>query len=177
MLTKTYFQFSRSCIGGSTVLSTDFTCGTEKPTDRICQPNRTDLCFESRFESGNLGKAIKITDTYYQLHLRHDMYTQRHMQWYYFRISNTRSGTMYRLFIIKIQTLCKLCLQTYLKRIGYRVLTDLLYREHTLFLFDYTKLHNCLVLKVSDYKECEVHTSCIRAFQPELTTLFFIILL
>lgn len=56
----------------------------------------TDLHFESRFESGNLCKVVKITDTYYQLYLRKDLYTQRHTQWYYFRISNTRSGTNYR---------------------------------------------------------------------------------
>lgn len=58
--------------------------------------SNSDLRFESRFESGNLGKVIKITDTYYQLHLRKDLYTQRHMQWYYFRISNTKSRTIYR---------------------------------------------------------------------------------
>lgn len=63
-----------------------------------------DLQFESRFESGNLGKVIKITDTYYQLYLRKDLYTQRHMQWFYFRISNTRSRTIYRLSIVN---LCK----------------------------------------------------------------------
>ncbi|XP_033217220.1 cytosolic carboxypeptidase 2-like isoform X2 [Belonocnema kinseyi] len=93
--------FSRSCIGGSTVLS--------RSLDSILNPVESkrelealprDLCFESRFESGNLGKVIKITETYYQLHLRRDLYTQRHMQWYYFRISNTRSGTMYRLSIV-----------------------------------------------------------------------------
>lgn len=56
----------------------------------------TDLHFESRFESGNLCKVVKITDTYYQLYLRKDLYTQRHTQWYYFRISNTRSRTNYR---------------------------------------------------------------------------------
>lgn len=56
----------------------------------------TDLRFESRFESGNLGKVVKITDTYYQLYLRRDLYTQRHTQWYYFRVSNTRSRITYR---------------------------------------------------------------------------------
>ena len=89
------FQFSRSCIGGSLILNSnviDELNGTTKITDY----KSTDLLFESRFESGNLGKVIKITDTYYQLHLRPDLYTQRHMQWYYFKISNTRSDTMYR---------------------------------------------------------------------------------
>lgn len=100
-------QFSRSCVGGNTV-------PTEFPTDldeneskdvetsnnvflltKVTDTN-TDLHFESRFESGNLCKVVKITDTYYQLYLRKDLYTQRHTQWYYFRISNTRSRTNYR---------------------------------------------------------------------------------
>ncbi|KOC68890.1 Cytosolic carboxypeptidase NnaD [Habropoda laboriosa] len=68
------------------------------------EDSNTDLHFESRFESGNLCKVVKITDTYYQLYLRKDLYTQRHTQWYYFRISNTRSRTTYRLSIVN---LCK----------------------------------------------------------------------
>ncbi|XP_034933704.1 cytosolic carboxypeptidase 2 [Chelonus insularis] len=101
--------FSRSCIGGTSVLTDSNTLSyfleqsTEPPEPQIIH-NNTDLHFESRFESGNLGKVIKITDTYYQLHLRKDLYTQRHMQWFYFRISNTRSRIMYRLSIVN---LCK----------------------------------------------------------------------
>lgn len=66
--------------------------------ETICRPREgsTDLRFESRFECGNLGKVVKITDTYYQLYLRRDLYTQRHTQWYYFRVSNTRSRITYR---------------------------------------------------------------------------------
>ncbi|XP_016772529.2 cytosolic carboxypeptidase 2 isoform X1 [Apis mellifera] len=106
--------FSRSCVGGNTV-------PTEFPTDldeneskdvetsnnvflqltKVTDTN-TDLHFESRFESGNLCKVVKITDTYYQLYLRKDLYTQRHTQWYYFRISNTRSRTNYRLSIVNL---------------------------------------------------------------------------
>ncbi|XP_011298890.1 cytosolic carboxypeptidase 2 [Fopius arisanus] len=96
--------FSRSCAGGTVVLtSSDIYTSLEEPgdTNPSTGSNATsDLKFESRFESGNLGKAIKITDTYYQLHLRKDLYTQRHMQWFYFRISNTKSKTMYRLSIV-----------------------------------------------------------------------------
>jgi hypothetical protein len=44
------------------------------------------LRFESRFESGNLMKAIRITEAYYELHLRPDLYTQRHCQWFYFQV-------------------------------------------------------------------------------------------
>ncbi|KAL0100470.1 hypothetical protein PUN28_019658 [Cardiocondyla obscurior] len=104
--------FSRSCVGGSTALPAEF-CGestaganandiffvTEGPRSR---DDSTDLRFESRFESGNLGKVVKITDTYYQLYLRRDLYTQRHTQWYYFRVSNTRSRITYRFSIVNM---------------------------------------------------------------------------
>ena len=43
--------------------------------------------FESRFESGNLGKAIRISESYYELYLRPDLYTNRHCQWFYFQVS------------------------------------------------------------------------------------------
>ncbi|XP_050439401.1 cytosolic carboxypeptidase Nna1-like isoform X2 [Adelges cooleyi] len=62
----------------------------------------TDLSFESRFESGNLAKVVKITDTYYELSLRPDMYTDRHAQWFYFRIDNTRRNIKYRFSIVNM---------------------------------------------------------------------------
>lgn len=109
-----FLQFSRSCVGGSTVLPfpTEFpgesNAGDNKESTNendifflaevSTRPkeDNTDLRFESRFECGNLGKVVKITDTYYQLYLRRDLYTQRHTQWYYFRVSNTRSRITYR---------------------------------------------------------------------------------
>lgn len=107
-------QFSRSCVGGSSVspFPADFssesnvTDNKEATNDNDIfflaeaasrlKEDSTDLRFESRFESGNLGKVVKITDTYYQLYLRRDLYTQRHTQWYYFKVSNTRSRITYR---------------------------------------------------------------------------------
>lgn len=79
-------QFSRSSVGGSKYLLN-------------CHPNppeNGDLIFESRFESGNLSKAVKITPTYYELYLRPDMYTNRHTQWFYFKVTNTKKGLTYR---------------------------------------------------------------------------------
>ncbi|KYN37082.1 Cytosolic carboxypeptidase NnaD [Trachymyrmex septentrionalis] len=105
---------SRSCVGGSTVLPfhTDFSgestaCANGNDIFFVAEASRpkddnTDLQFESRFESGNLGKVVKITDTYYQLYLRRDLYTQRHTQWYYFRVSNTRSRLTYRFSIVNM---------------------------------------------------------------------------
>lgn len=59
-------------------------------------PEQDTLKFESRFESANLARAIMITPNFYELHLRSDMYTNRHMQWFYFRITNTKKGFLYR---------------------------------------------------------------------------------
>ncbi|CAK1551904.1 unnamed protein product [Leptosia nina] len=84
--------FSRSSVGGSRLfLSACTSAGGED-----------ELRFESRFESGNLAKAIKITSAYYELHLRTDLYTNRHVQWFYFRVTNTKKQMMYRFSIVNL---------------------------------------------------------------------------
>lgn len=87
-------QFSRSSFGGS-----KFLMNVHPHHD---DDNYDDLKFESRFESGNLAKAVKITSTYYELYLRPDLYTNRHKQWFYFRVTNTRKNTMYRFSIVNL---------------------------------------------------------------------------
>ena len=57
---------------------------------------QNELIFESRFESGNLAKVFRIAGNFYELHLRPDLYTSRHFQWYYFSISNMQINTTYR---------------------------------------------------------------------------------
>ena len=56
------------------------------------------LVFDSHFESGNLSKATRIllkdrglynNFQEYNLELNQDLYTQGHIQWYYFSVSNT----------------------------------------------------------------------------------------
>ena len=42
--------------------------------------------FESRFENGNLSKAIMLTETEYNLVLSFDYNTNGHTQWYYFKM-------------------------------------------------------------------------------------------
>ncbi|KAK9728680.1 Cytosolic carboxypeptidase N-terminal domain [Popillia japonica] len=83
--------FSRSSVGGSRYLLPTCPC-----------PEEDCLRFESRFESGNLAKAIKITATYYELYLRTDLYTNKHTQWFYFRITNMRKNVMYRFSIVNL---------------------------------------------------------------------------
>ncbi|CAB3228507.1 unnamed protein product [Arctia plantaginis] len=88
--------FSRSAVGGSRLyLSACASAGAGSG-------NEDELRFESRFESGNLAKAIRITSAYYELHLRTDLYTNRHMQWFYFRVTNTKKQMMYRFSIVNL---------------------------------------------------------------------------
>ena len=49
-------------------------------------PDDDTLIFESRFESGNLRRAIQIYPGEYDLILRPDINTRGHTQWYYFSV-------------------------------------------------------------------------------------------
>ncbi|XP_050714852.1 cytosolic carboxypeptidase 2-like isoform X2 [Eriocheir sinensis] len=93
--TSSVNYFSRSCVGGNKYLNDD----VRPPLD---DENDTTLQFESRFECGNLGKAVQVSECYYELHLRADMYTSRHTQWFYFAVSNTRKDITYRFSIVNL---------------------------------------------------------------------------
>ena len=58
------------------------------------------LLFESRFESANLRKVVKIHDFEYDLFLKNDYGTNGYTQWYYFRIQNTRKDKVYRFNLV-----------------------------------------------------------------------------
>uniref|UniRef100_A0A8C9DAL1 AGBL carboxypeptidase 3 n=1 Tax=Panthera leo TaxID=9689 RepID=A0A8C9DAL1_PANLE len=58
------------------------------------------LMFEARFESGNLQKVVKVAEYEYQLTVRPDLFTSKHTQWYYFQVTNTQAGIVYRFTII-----------------------------------------------------------------------------
>ncbi|KAI8845719.1 hypothetical protein BJ741DRAFT_585627 [Chytriomyces cf. hyalinus JEL632] len=67
------------------------------------------LQFESRFESGNLGKAIRRGPSHYELHVRCDLNTAGHAQWYYFRVKgmvtrneDTYEDVVYRFDIVNL---------------------------------------------------------------------------
>lgn len=62
--------------------------------------NDTTLVFESRFESGNLKKAILITDNEYDLYLRSDYSSQGYGQWFYFKVTNMRVNSTYTFNIV-----------------------------------------------------------------------------
>ncbi len=58
------------------------------------------MLFESKFESGNLFIAQKVTDDEYNLLMQNDINTTGHTQWFFFRVQNTRKGTTVKFNII-----------------------------------------------------------------------------
>jgi hypothetical protein len=63
----------------------------------------TTLCFESRFESGNLRKAVQVEGGFeYDLLISPDINTVRHAQWFYFGVRNTRPDQKYTFNIMRL---------------------------------------------------------------------------
>jgi hypothetical protein len=60
------------------------------------------LQFESRFESGNLRRAIQIFPSEYDLVAKPDLYTSQHTQWFYFSVTNAVGGRRYTFNIINM---------------------------------------------------------------------------
>jgi len=61
------------------------------PTGEV-DPNDKTLLFESKFESGNLYLAQKVSEVEYNLLMQNDINTSGHTQWFYFQIKNTKKG-------------------------------------------------------------------------------------
>lgn len=55
-------------------------------------PEDKTLLFESRFESGNLFLAQKLSNNEYNLLMQNDINTTGHTQWFFFRVQNTKKG-------------------------------------------------------------------------------------
>jgi len=53
------------------------------------------LVFESRFESGNLRRALQVDKYEYDLILKTDYKTNNFTQWYFFKVSNTKKFRQY----------------------------------------------------------------------------------
>ena len=63
--------------------------------------NISHLKFESRFESGNLRRAIRIAENHYELIISPDINQRNaHYQWFYFEVSNNKAGIPYTFEII-----------------------------------------------------------------------------
>ena len=63
------------------------------------QRHATDLHFESRFESGNLASAVRLSALEYSLYLRPDKGSGG-CQWYYFMVSNMKQECTYKFNIM-----------------------------------------------------------------------------
>uniref|UniRef100_A0A8C7BZ77 AGBL carboxypeptidase 3 n=1 Tax=Neovison vison TaxID=452646 RepID=A0A8C7BZ77_NEOVI len=74
--------------------------GNRTPLKQPADDYNDTLTFEARFESGNLQKVVKVAQYEYQLTLRPDLFTNKHTQWYYFQVTNTQAGIVYRFTII-----------------------------------------------------------------------------
>jgi hypothetical protein len=70
------------------------------PYYKLKGPADQTLIFESRFESGNLRRAVKISDNEYDLYLKNDYGTNGYTQWFFFKVSNTRADRTYRFNIV-----------------------------------------------------------------------------
>ncbi|XP_042267066.1 cytosolic carboxypeptidase 2 isoform X1 [Thunnus maccoyii] len=88
-----FFTYSR--VGGSRGPIKSATFYDTNQTDFILE-------FESRFESGNLQKAVQVGVYDYELTLRTDLYTRKHTQWFYFRVRNMKAGVTYRFTIVNL---------------------------------------------------------------------------
>ncbi|KAF5302932.1 hypothetical protein FQA39_LY02112 [Lamprigera yunnana] len=75
----------------------------QKPNKNISNSSDEDfLKFESKFESGNLAKAVKVRDYEYTLYLKNDLYTLKQSQWFYFQITNMKKNIEYRFSIVNM---------------------------------------------------------------------------
>ena len=60
------------------------------------------LVFESRFETGNLLCAMKVSDNEYDLVLANDINTNGHTQWFFFRVANTHKDHAVKFNILNL---------------------------------------------------------------------------
>ncbi|XP_029437935.1 cytosolic carboxypeptidase 2 [Rhinatrema bivittatum] len=74
----------------------------KSPAFTLWEQEDSVLQFESRFESGNLQKAVRVGPYEYELTLRTDLYTTKHTQWFYFQVRNTKKGILYRFSITNL---------------------------------------------------------------------------
>ena len=89
-----------------------------KPYYSLKNKNDNTLIFESRFESGNLLCAFRTEDeNSYQLYLQNDTNTTGYIQWFFFRVSNTKKGRKVNFNIINM--LRKTCVYNH----GFKIMT------------------------------------------------------
>ncbi|XP_048887107.1 cytosolic carboxypeptidase 4-like isoform X2 [Brienomyrus brachyistius] len=75
----------------------------EDPSTWSCLERSDSLCFFSKFESGNLRKAIQVRSHEYDLILNADANCSQHHQWFYFEVSGMEADVPYRFNIINCE--------------------------------------------------------------------------
>ncbi len=96
------FVVARTTMSGDSELEPDASVDVHP----CCWEKKPDfLEFESRFESGNLRRAVKIsgTDNEYDLVLSPDMNTYGHTQWFFFRVRGLEEGQHYKFNIVNLE--------------------------------------------------------------------------
>jgi murein tripeptide amidase MpaA len=73
-----------------------------KPYYKKIDEKDTTLIFESRFESGNLLAAYKISEHNYQLVVQNDTNTNGYSQWFFYRVSGGKKGSNVHFNIINL---------------------------------------------------------------------------
>lgn len=73
-----------------------------RPYYTLTDDNDKTLIFESRFESGNLLAAFKISENQYQLVVQNDTNTNGYSQWFFFRVTGGKKGQIVYFNIINL---------------------------------------------------------------------------
>lgn len=90
--------------GSDTACSSSETYSSTSLQDGQIQHDiETSLVFESKFECGNLRKAIQIYEREYDLILNSDVNCNGHHQWFYFEVSNMEENVPYKFNIINCE--------------------------------------------------------------------------
>jgi len=67
------------------------------------EESKTNLEFDSVFESGNLAIAVKVSNTEYNCLLQNDINTNGHTQWFYFKVKgNFKKKTTVKINLINM---------------------------------------------------------------------------
>mmetsp|Transcript_1109 Transcript_1109/g.2706 ORF Transcript_1109/g.2706 Transcript_1109/m.2706 type:complete len:878 (+) Transcript_1109:41-2674(+) len=94
--------------GASAYDRSQFLCSPNYPPHKYHNPQYTlqvppdVLRFDSKFESGNLKKALRVSDSEYNLYISPDVETKGHTQWYYFSVKSFKSNHTVRFNIMNL---------------------------------------------------------------------------
>nr|XP_021189773.1 cytosolic carboxypeptidase 1 isoform X11 [Helicoverpa armigera] len=91
--------------GAQKSFSSENICLTNTDEQEITKVNSfsSRLAFESRFESGNLRKAIQVGPREYELILMPDVNSTKRHQWFYFEVRNMQQGRPYIFNIVNCE--------------------------------------------------------------------------